>query len=60
MKYSISNWIYSNEPLRITFQRLQKYGYDGLEMVGEPQRYDIQEVKGLCQEFGLSVLSILG
>ena len=60
MKYSISNWIYGNEPLRVTFQRLQKYGYDGVELVGEPQRYDIQEVKGLCQEFGLSVLSVIG
>ncbi len=60
MKYSISNWIYADEPLRVTFQRLQKYGYDGVELVGEPQRYDIQEVKGLCQELGLSVLSVLG
>ncbi|MGA9347484.1 MAG: sugar phosphate isomerase/epimerase family protein [Anaerolineae bacterium] len=60
MKYSISNWIYGNEPLPITFQRLQKYGYDGVELVGEPQRYDIQEVKGLCQKFGLSILSVLG
>lgn len=59
MKYSISNWIYGDEPLRATFQRLKKYGYDGVELVGEPQRYDIQEVKGLCQEFGLSVLSVL-
>ncbi|HAL62403.1 MAG TPA: hypothetical protein DCP08_08370 [Chloroflexi bacterium] len=60
MKYSISNWIYGDEPLRKTFERLQKYGYDGLELVGEPQRYDIQEVRELCQEFGLSVLSVLG
>jgi len=60
MKYSISNWIYADEPLRVTFQRLRKYGYDGVELVGEPRRYDIQEVKGLCQEFGLSILSILG
>ena len=60
MKYSISNWIYGDEPLRVTFQRLRKYGYDGVELVGEPRRYDIQEVKRLCQEFGLSVLSVLG
>jgi sugar phosphate isomerase/epimerase len=60
MKYSMSNWIYDDEPLRVTFQRLQKYGYDGVELVGEPQRYDTQEVKRLCQEFELSVLSIIG
>ena len=36
MKYSISNWIYADEPLRTTSQRLRKYGYDGVELVGEP------------------------
>ncbi len=30
MKYSISNWIYGDEPLETTFQRLQSYGYDGV------------------------------
>lgn len=43
-------------PWRESFKRLQKHGYDGLELVGEPQRYDIQEVKRLYQEFRLSVL----
>jgi sugar phosphate isomerase/epimerase len=60
MKYSMSNWIYGDEPLRVTFQRLQKYGYDGVELVGEPQRYDSREVNALCVEFELSVLSVLG
>jgi sugar phosphate isomerase/epimerase len=60
MKYSISNWIYGDEPLRATFERLKRYGYDGIELKGEPQEYHPQEVKGLCREFGLSVLSILG
>lgn len=60
MKYSISNWIYADEPLRITFQRLRKYGYDGVELVGEPQRYDVEEVKALCKKFDLQVLSVLG
>lgn len=60
MKYSISNWIYGDEPLRITFQRLRKYNYDGIELEGEPQKYEVLEVQRLCQEFDLEVLSIAG
>jgi D-psicose/D-tagatose/L-ribulose 3-epimerase len=60
MQYAISNWIYGNEPLRDQFTRLAQYGYEGIELVGEPDRYSIPEVKGLCKEFGVRVSSILG
>lgn len=60
MKYSISNWIYANEPLRSTFERLSRFGYDGIELKGEPEEYDPREVKGLCEEFDLQVFSVLG
>ncbi|HAL62404.1 MAG TPA: sugar phosphate isomerase/epimerase [Chloroflexi bacterium] len=60
MKYSISNWIYGDEPLRKTFERLKRYGYDGVELMGEPRLYRVAEIRGLCREFGLQVLSIAG
>jgi len=60
MKYSVSNWIYGEEPLRTTFERLKRYGYDGIELKGEPQEYEPQEVRKLCQEFDLQVFSVLG
>jgi sugar phosphate isomerase/epimerase len=60
MKYSISNWIYGEEPLRTTFERLRRYGYDGIELRGEPQKYDPEEVNQLCREFDLQVFSVLG
>ncbi len=60
MKYSISNWIYGEEPLRTTFERLRRYGYDGIELKGEPQEYEPREVSQLCREFDLKVLSIAG
>ena len=60
LKYSISNWIYGDEPLQTTFERLRKYGYDGVELMGEPKVYASNEVNALCQEFGLQVLSIAG
>jgi len=60
MKYSISNWIYAAEPLRTTFERLRRFGYDGIELKGEPEQYDAQKVKELCEEFDLQVFSVLG
>jgi len=60
MQYAISNWIYGNEPLRDQFTRLAQYGYEGIELVGETDRYSIPEVKGLCKEFGVRVSSVLG
>jgi sugar phosphate isomerase/epimerase len=60
MKYSISNWIYGDEPLRETFERLKRYGYDGVELMGEPRLHRVAEIHGLCREFGLHVLSIAG
>jgi len=60
MRYSISNWIYGQEPLRLTFERLKRYGYDGIELKGEPQEYHPPEVDELCREFDLEILSIAG
>lgn len=60
MKYAINNWVYDDEPLRTTFIRLSRYGYDGIELKGEPSLYDIAEIKSLCQEFGMQVTSVLG
>ena len=60
MKYSISNWIYGDEPLEVTFKRLQRYGYDGVELKGEPGLYRPGEVKKLCEKYNLSALSIAG
>lgn len=60
MKYAINNWVYNDEPLRDTFARLTKYGYDGVELKGELANYDVDEVKALIREYGLRVPSVLG
>ncbi|MGD2104916.1 MAG: sugar phosphate isomerase/epimerase family protein, partial [Anaerolineae bacterium] len=59
MRYAISNWIYGEEPLRETFARLACFGYQGVELVGEPERYDTDLVLELCEEYGLRVTSVL-
>lgn len=60
MKYAINSWVYGEEPLRETFGRLKRYGYDGVELKGTFDQYPVDEVKALCQEFGLQVTSVLG
>ncbi len=60
MKYAINNWVYADEPLRDTFMRLAKYGYDGVELKGEIALYSIPEIKTLCNEFGMEISSVLG
>lgn len=60
MKYAINNWVYNDEPLKETFARLAKYGYDGVELKGELSSYSVAEIKTLCNEFGLVIPSVLG
>lgn len=59
MRYAISSWIYLGEPLRETFARLARYGYDGIELVGEPDRFPAKEVRALSKEYSLPVVSVL-
>lgn len=59
MRYAISNWIYGAEPLSDQFSRLARFGYQGIELVGEPQRSSIEEVRALSRKFQVPVTSIL-
>lgn len=60
MKYAISNWIYGEEPIEVTFARLRRFGYDGVELTGEPDRYEAKVVRGMAEDFGLRITSIAG
>jgi D-psicose/D-tagatose/L-ribulose 3-epimerase len=60
VRYAINNWVYNDEPLRDTFARLAKYGYEGVELKGEFANITAEEVKALSREFGLKVPSVLG
>jgi sugar phosphate isomerase/epimerase len=60
MKYCVSNWIYYNESLSKTLKRASSIGLDGIELMGEPDIYDVDEVLGLLEKFNLHVYSIAG
>lgn len=53
MHLSMHNWMRA-EPIETTIARLAKYGYESIEISGEPDKYDTKEVRRLLDEYGLS------
>jgi D-psicose/D-tagatose/L-ribulose 3-epimerase len=52
MHLSMHNWMRA-EPIEITIRRLARYGYNSIEISGDPENYDTKEVKKLLDENGL-------
>ena len=52
MHLSMHNWMRA-EPIEVTIRRLAKYGYESIEIGGEPDRYNTKEVKKLLDDNGL-------
>lgn len=52
MKICMHNWM-RPEPIEVTLKRLHECGYDGIEIMGEPRKYDAQEVRSLLKRYGL-------
>jgi sugar phosphate isomerase/epimerase len=43
------NWM-RPEPIEVTIKRLKSLGYDGIQIMGEPRKYDVNEVRKLLNE----------
>ncbi|MFN7944576.1 MAG: sugar phosphate isomerase/epimerase [Blastocatellia bacterium] len=52
MKFAMHNWM-RPEPIETTLERLSRFGYDGIEISGEPARYDTDEVRRLLEKYHL-------
>ena len=52
MHLSMHNWMRA-EPPEVTLRRLAKYGYESIEISGEPEQYDTKELRRLLQETGM-------
>jgi sugar phosphate isomerase/epimerase len=52
MHLSTHNWMRA-EPLAKTLARIKKYGYESIEISGEPDQYDIAETRRLLKEYGI-------
>lgn len=60
MRYAVSNWIYGEEALEETCARLARLGFDGIELRGEPDLYDLPRLQQLLEAYHLRVTSICG
>ncbi|MBB3233599.1 sugar phosphate isomerase/epimerase family protein [Phyllobacterium endophyticum] len=52
MHLSTHNWMRA-EPLAVTLKRIKKYGYESIEISGEPAQYDVKETRALLKEYGI-------
>jgi sugar phosphate isomerase/epimerase len=52
MHLSTHNWMRA-EPLETTLRRIKKFGYESIEISGEPKQYDIKETRKLLKEHGI-------
>ncbi len=50
MKHSMHNWM-RPEPIETTLDRLHRFGYDGIEISGEPARHNTDEVRRLMDNY---------
>ena len=50
IKISYNTLVYVNESVETSIARLARFGYDGVDLVGEPSRYNAAEVRELLQK----------
>jgi sugar phosphate isomerase/epimerase len=50
MKHSMHNWM-RPEPIETTLERLRRFGYDGIEISGEPARHNVDEIRALMDKY---------
>ncbi len=59
-RYSMTQWIVGNENIENSFQRLKKYGYDGIEFAAEPYTTDQDMIVKLMEKYEISCTSLCG
>jgi sugar phosphate isomerase/epimerase len=52
MFLSMHNWMRA-EQIELTIRRLAQYGYDSIEIEGDPEKYDTKEVRRMLKENGI-------
>ena len=57
-QYSYNTIVYTGEDYAKQSARVAKYGYDAIELVGEPEWYDFKEVNKINEDNGIKVSSI--
>lgn len=58
IKISYNTLVYVNEDVEKSIERLAHFGYDGVDLVGEPERYDAAQVRALLGRYKIAASSI--
>ncbi|MDQ1005468.1 sugar phosphate isomerase/epimerase [Neobacillus niacini] len=58
IKYSYNTLVYAGEDIETSIARLAKYGYDGVEFVGEPEQMDADRIKELLDKYNIEASTI--
>jgi sugar phosphate isomerase/epimerase len=58
IRYGYSVLPYGDEPLATSFERVARYGYDTIELLGDPERFDVDEINRLAAQHGVKPASI--
>ena len=56
--YSYDALVYYGEKAKYSIERCARFGYDAIELCGEPDYYDVQEVRDLCKDNNIRISSI--
>lgn len=57
-KYSYNALVYYGEDIAKSIDRVARFGYDAIEVVGEPKQFDAKQIKRLADDAGIRVSSI--
>ena len=58
LSFGVCAWIYGDDPLPSTFNRIAAAGYDGVEVPGEPDRWPPAAVRQALADSGLAPLAL--
>lgn len=57
-RYGYDALVYAGEKIEDSIRRVARFGYDAIEMLGEPDQFDTGEVNRLCAQQGIHVSSV--
>lgn len=57
-RYAYNALVYYGEDVAKSVDRVARFGYDAIEIVGEPDQFDAVRIKSLADDAGISVSSI--
>jgi sugar phosphate isomerase/epimerase len=58
IRYGYSVLPYGDEPLATSFERVARNGYDSIELLADPARFDVDEINRLQKRFGVTPASL--